>query len=310
MKKLKYDRLFALFVSVLGLIACLSSQSANAAEKLNIVTSTQDLASIVQGVGGDKVEVFSISSGNQNPHFVPPKPSYILKLKKADLLVRTGMDLDIWLDSLIESSRNQKIFRNGNAYVDASMGISILGAPASKIDRSMGDVHSFGNPHYWLDPVNAKYISLNVLNGLKRIDPADAAYFEQHRQVFLKTLASNLTGWLKKAKALSGVPVITYHDSWPYFTQRFGLDVIGRIEPLPGIPPSPKYLTQLIAKVRSEHVKLIIMEPYFNRSAPDAIAKATGAKVVVLAPSVGGVPGIDDYFQLFNYQLDTLLKNL
>jgi zinc/manganese transport system substrate-binding protein len=308
--KPRHARIFILVLLMLVGMRSLSRPQAQAAGKLKVVTATQDLASIVQAVGGDKVDVFSISTGNQNPHFVPPKPSYILKLKDADLLVRTGMELDIWLDPLIESARNQKIFRNGSAYVDASQNVPVLGAPANRQDRSMGDVHSSGNPHYWLDPVNAKYISLNIVNGLKRVDPADAAYFEQHRQAFLKSLASKLTGWLKESKPLMGVPVITYHDSWPYFTQRFGLDVVGHIEPLPGIPPSPKYLAQLIGKVKAQHVKLIIMEPYFNRSAPDTIAKATGAKVVVLAPSVGGAPDIVNYLQLFDYQLNTLLKNI
>lgn len=284
--------------------------SAFAAGKIKVVTSLPDLASITRAVGGDKVEVFSIGKGNQDPHFIPPKPSFILKLKDADMLVQVGMGLEAWLPPLVENSRNQKIFRNGPGFVDASVGLPALGVPAVKVDRSMGDVHGMGNPHYWLDPVNAKYISANIVNGLKRVDPADSAYFDQQRMIFLKSLATHLTGWMKQAKPLQGVKVITYHDSWPYFSRRFGLDIVGFIEPKPGIQPSPKYLAELIKRVKDQHVKLIIMEPYFNRQNPDMLAKATGAKVVVLPPSVGGAPGVDDYFDLFSYQIKTLLDNL
>lgn len=305
--KEKIRLISAILLVILGCCQIVHAMSDH--HPLKVVTSSEDLAAIAQAVGGEKVEVFSIGKGYQDPHFVPPKPSYILKLQNADLLVRTGMELDIWLDPLVEGSRNRRIFRNGPAYVDASQGIHVLGAPASKLDRSLGDVHPYGNPHYWLDPVNAKYISLNIANGLKRIDPADAAYFDAHRLLFLKALAAKLTVWIKKAEPLKGVKVITYHDSWPYFEQRFGLDIVGHIEPKPGIPPSPRYLAELMQNVKVQHVKLILVEPYYNRSAPDMIARATGAKVIILPPSVGGLPGVDNYFALFDTLINTLLKS-
>jgi zinc/manganese transport system substrate-binding protein len=304
-------RHYRLLISVLLVLALvLPNLSAVAAGKLKVITATEDLASIVREVGGDKVEVFSISQGNQNPHFVPPKPSYMLKLKNADLLVRTGMELDIWLDPLIEGSRNTRIFRNGPGYVDASLGLHALGPAASKIDRSMGDVHPYGNPHYWLDPVNAKSISLNVVNGLKRVDPADATYFDQRRMIFLKGLAARLTGWINEAKPLSGVPIITYHDQWPYFQQRFGIKVVGHLEPLPGIPPSPKSLAQLIEQAKKEHVKLIITAPYYNQGPALTVARATGAKVVQVPTSVTASAGVTSYFQLFDTIIGALVKNL
>lgn len=297
-------------LATLLLTVMLALQPAMAAGKVKVVTSTEDLAAITRAVGGDKVDVFAMGKGYQNPHFVPPKPSFILKLKDADMLVQVGMELEAWLPPLVENARNPKINRGAVGFVDASAGVPILDAPASKVDRSMGDVHGMGNPHYWLDPVNAKYISANIVTGLKRVDPADSAYFDAQRTAFLKQLAGKITGWGNAAKPLHGVKVITYHESWPYFAKRFGLDVVGYIEPKPGIPPSPKYLAGLIQKVKQENVKLIVMEPYFSHSGPDMVAKATGAKVVVLPPSVGGATGVDNYFSLFDTLINTLRTSL
>lgn len=299
-----------IFLCLFVVIALPQSLDADTSGKIRVVTSTPDLAAIARAVGGDKVEVSSIAIGSQNLHFVPARPSHILKLKNADLLVQVGMGLEPWLPPLVESSRNAKIFLGSPGFVDASQGVTALNVPNGRVDRSMGDVHSAGNPHYWLDPVNAKIISGNILQGLKRADSENAAYYEQQRQAFLKQLASQLTGWMKRAQPLQGEKVITYHDSWPYFSKRFGLKVVGFIEPKPGITPSPKHIQSLIRQVKQEKVSLIIMEPYFNRSAPDMIAAATGARVVVLPPSVGGVSQAKDYWSLFDTLLDTMLKNL
>jgi zinc/manganese transport system substrate-binding protein len=297
---------------IVGLISLGSFNiQANAAtEKIKVVASLEDVAAITRAVGGTKVDVFAIGKGYQNPHFIPPKPSFILKLRDADMLVQVGMGLEPWLQPLVDSSRNQKLFRGSPGFVDTSLGVPVLGIPAGRIDRSLGDVHGQGNPHYWLDPVNAKYISANIVNGLKRVDPQDSAYFDEQRQLFLKSLASHLSGWIKKGKPINGLNVVTYHQSWPYFANRFGLNVVGFIEPQPGIPPSAKYLAGLIPKLKAQNVKLILVEPYFNRQAADMVAHSIGATVVILPPSVGGLPGITDYFQLFDSQLDLLLKNL
>jgi zinc/manganese transport system substrate-binding protein len=280
-----------------------------AADTVKVVTSTQDLASITKAIGGDKVEVFSIANGTQNPHFVAAKPSYILKLKNADMLVQVGLDLEPWLEPLVENSRNTRIQKGHPGYVDASRGIAPLGVPTGKVDRSMGDVHAHGNPHYWLDPVNAKTISANITSGLKRVDPDNAQYYEQQKQLFLKQLAAKITIWMKRAKPLQGQKILAYHDSWAYFTKRFGLQIAGYIEPKPGIPPSPKHIQSLIKRVKEEGISLIIMEPYFTKSSPSVIANATGAKIAVLPPSAGGT-GADDYFALFDTILNVLLNNL
>ncbi len=301
---------FKLLLMPMILVCLALCPVANAANKIKVVTALPDLASITQAIGGDKVEVFSIGKGYQDPHFIPPKPSFIVKLKNAQMLVRVGLGLDIWLDSLIRSSGNPKIYFGAPGYVDASIGIPVLEFPNRKIDRSLGDIHALGNPHYWLDPVNAKYISADIVAGLKRVDPADGAYFDQRRMMFLKELANKLTGWIHQAAPLKGVRVISYHDSWPYFERRFGLKVVGFIEPKPGIPPTPKHTQYLIQLVRQENVKLIMMEPYYLSSTPKMIAAATGAKVIVVPPSVGGVPGANDYFSLFDTILNRLLTNL
>jgi zinc/manganese transport system substrate-binding protein len=251
--------------------------------------------------------VFPMGRGYQDPHFVPPKPSFILKLKQADMLVVSGLDLEPWLQPLVDNSRNSKIFLGGPGYVDASFGVPLLQVPTVRVTRFMGDIHSQGNPHYWLDPVNARYISANIANGLKRLDPENAAYYEQQRQVFLKQLAARMTQWLAAAKPLKGMKVIAYHNSWPYLEKRFGLNIVSFLEPKPGIPPSPKHLQAVIQKAKAENVKVIIMEPFFPRSGPDMVAKATGAKVVVLPSSVGGAAGVTDYFSLFDRQI-ALLK--
>jgi len=277
-------------------------------QKIHVVTSSEDLESITKAIAGDKADVTSIGKGYQNPHFVPPKPSFMLKLKDANLLVEIGMELEVWLNPLVEGSRNSRIYKNAPGFVDASYGVPVLGSPASKIDRSLGDVHPFGNPHYWLDPVNAKYISANITEGLIRVDPDNAAYYEAHHQIFLKQLAHEITGWINRAKPLRGVHVITYHESWTYFANRFGLDVVGTIEPKPGIPPTPKHTQWLIETAQKQHVKFIMVEPYYNHAVADQVAKASGAKVVIVPPSVGGASGADNYFTLFDTILNLLLQ--
>lgn len=295
------------FVLLLIITLLLTGSPVAFADKVKIVTTTEDLASIARSVGGDKVEVFAMGKGFQNPHFIPPRPSFILKLKEADLLVAVGMDLEPWLQPLVQNSRNSRIFLNATGYVDCSVGVPLLQVPVNRVNRTMGDIHAQGNPHYWLDPVNAKFISANIVNGLKRVDPAGAAYYDQQRQAFLKQLAGKITGWVGAAKPLNGVKVIAYHNSWPYFEKRFGLDIVTFIEPKPGIPPSPKHLQSVIQTAKKHGVKVIIMEPYFPRSGPDMVAKATGAKVIVLPPSVGGSKAAADYFSLFD-QLIALMK--
>jgi zinc/manganese transport system substrate-binding protein len=286
-------------------IAVMLLGSANAFAALKVVTTTQDLESLTREVGGDKVTVESLAKGYQDPHFVEAKPSFILKLHSADLLVVVGRELEIgWLPPLINQSRNTRIQPNADRYLDASLTAKILEIPTGQITRAMGDVHPSGNPHYWLSPDNGRRIAQEIQKKLAEISPADAAYFAQRYADFDRRLAEAEKRWHAAMGPYKGVKVVTYHRSWPNFTDAFGLDVIGYVEPKPGIPPSPSHTLELIQEMKRQQVKIIMVEPYFDRKTPDAIARETGAQVIVLAPSVGGAPEVTDYFKLFDYDVN------
>jgi zinc/manganese transport system substrate-binding protein len=302
-------RILALFAGMALLLAGILPASARAASKLNVVTATTDLAALAQEVGGDRIDVESIARGYQDPHFVEAKPSFLLKLRRADLLVVIGLQLEIgWLPPLITQSGNPKIQVSAPGYLDASQFAEILEIPTTQVTRAMGDVHPLGNPHYWLDPQNGLRIARGIQQKLAELRPGDAAYFEQRFQAFSQRLQQAEQRWDEQMKALRGRKVVTYHRSWPNFAKRFGLDVVGYVEPRPGIPPSPGHTVELIQMMRREKVKVILVEPYFDLKTPNAVARETGAKVVVLMPSVGGEKEITDYFKLFDYDIALLTK--
>ena len=276
-----------------------------------VVTTTEDLASLVREVGGDKVSVEAIARGYQDPHFVEPKPSFILKLHDADLLVVIGRELEIgWLPPLLTQSRNAKIQPGSPGYLDASTGVRILEIPTGQITRAMGDVHPSGNPHYWLDPDNGRIIAKSIAAALSRISPADKAYFDQRYADFDRRLAEAQKRWSATMAPYKGTKVVTYHRSWPNFTERFGLDVIGYVEPKPGIPPSPAHTIDLIGEMKRQQVKLILVEPYFDLKTPESIAREVGGKVLVLTPSVGGVKEAGSYIALFDYNVNLVTSTL
>jgi zinc/manganese transport system substrate-binding protein len=298
-------RLFAVLV-ILAVAA-----TSNAASKLNVVGSTEDLASLAREVGGDHVNVDSIARGYQDPHFVEPKPSFLLKLTKADLLIVVGLQLEIgWLPPLITQSRNAKVQVSGPGYLDASTYCQILEKPVGQVTRAMGDVHPLGNPHYWLDPDNGRRIAKAIADKLSSMQPSQAAYFAQRYADFDKRLAAAEKGWEAKMAPFKGRKVITYHRSWPNFCDRFGLDVVDYVEPKPGIPPTPSHTLELINTMKRENIKLILVEPYFDLRTPNSIASAVSGHVAVLMPSVGGVKEITDYFKLFDYDINLLVDSL
>jgi len=276
-----------------------------------VITTTEDLAALVREVGGDKVTVESLAKGYQDPHFVEPKPSFIIKLHDADLLVVIGRELEIgWLPPLLTQSRNAKIQVGSPGYLDASMGVRILEIPTGQITRAMGDVHPSGNPHYWLDPDNGRIIAKAIAAALARVSPNDRAYFDQRYADFDRRLTDAQKRWAAVMAPYKGTKVVTYHRSWPNFTERFGLDVIGYVEPKPGIPPSPSHTIQLIAEMKRQNVKLILVEPYFDLKTPESIAREVGGKVLVLTPSVGGVKEAGNYVALFDYNVNLLTSTL
>jgi zinc/manganese transport system substrate-binding protein len=292
-------------VLVVGLI----SPGAAEAKKLNIVTATTDLAALAQEVGGDKISVEAMAKGYQDPHFVEAKPSFLLKLRQADLLVVVGLQLEIgWLPPLIAQSGNPRIQQGANGYLDASQFAEILEIPQGSITRAMGDVHPLGNPHYWLDPDNGRRVAKGLAAKFAEMDSEDGAYFQQRFQDFDRRLNEADKKWLVDMKPFRGRKVVTYHNSAPNFAKHFGLDVVGFVEPRPGIPPTPSHTFELINMMKRDHVKVIMVEPYFDRKTPDSIARETGGVVVEYMPSVGGVKEITNYFQLFDYDIALLTK--
>lgn len=276
---------------------------------VTVVTTTEDLAALTREVGGDVVQVDAIARGYQDPHFVEPKPSFILKLTRADLLVLVGRDLEIgWLPPLIQQSRNARIQPGAAGYLDASRTARILEVPTGPITRAMGDVHALGNPHYWLDPDNGRRVARDLLDTLSALRPDQAAYLSQRFAAFDKRLADAERRWDAAFAPYRGTKVVTYHRSWSNFAARFGLEVVGYVEPRPGIPPSAAHTRDLVAEMRRLDVHLVIVEPYFDLRTPNAIARDAGAIVVELAPSVGGARGIDDYLSLFEHDLRVLMS--
>jgi zinc/manganese transport system substrate-binding protein len=278
------------------------------AAPLKVVTTISDLASLTREVGGDRVDVTSMARGYQDSHFVEPKPSFLLLLRKADLLVVVGLELEIgWLPPLLDQSRNGRIQAGGPGYLDVSSGVEILDRPTGVINRSMGDVHPLGNPHFWLDPANAVRIAIQIEQKLAALQPADAPYFAQRLNAFKVRINDANKRWMAMIAPYRGAKIVTYHNSWPNFAKHFGLNVVGYVEPKPGVPPSPSHTFELINLMKAQRVKVIGMEPYFDIKTPQSIASRTGAKVVILYPSVGGAKsGTDDYFQT----VETNLRNL
>lgn len=288
-----------LFVVVLAL-ALFSPGQVGA--KLYVVTTTPDLASIAREVGGEKVEVESLALGFQDAHFVDPKPSFIVKLNRADVYIKRGLDLEVgWAPVLETGARNPHVLIGAPGYVDASVGIELLEVPTGPIDRSLGDVHPFGNPHYHLDPANAKTIARNIFLGLTRVAPKDGDYFAERLAAFNTRVDARLAEWEKILAPYRGAKIVSYHKDREYFARRFGLRIIGYMEPKPGIAPSPAHLASLITLMQAENCRLIIKASYYPENLTRLIAEKTGARALALPESPGGVEDTEDYFSFMDY---------
>jgi zinc/manganese transport system substrate-binding protein len=287
------------------LIACALPSGA---ATLRVVTTTSDLASLAAQIGGDRIAVTSIAKGYQDPHFVEAKPSYLLKLRRADLLIAVGLELEVgWLSPLLQQSRNPKILSPAG-YLDASTTAEILERPRAQVTRALGDVHPFGNPHYWLDPENGRAIARAIAAKLADLDRSGAPTYEKNLADFESRLSEKEKEWESKMSPYAGTELVTYHNSWPNFLKFFRLRAAGYVEPKPGIPPTPSHTLAIINLMRSRKIRIILVEPYFDTKTPDFIASKTGATVLVFYPSVGGVPAIKDYFSIFDYDIDLFLK--
>jgi len=313
MKRIKSMNLVTITITLLFISVFLFSQKALA--KVQIVTSLTDFAAIARDIGGNKVEVVSLAKGYQNPHFVDAKPVYVTKLNKADLLIFNGLELEIgWLPLLITGARNSKILSaNSIGHYDASTSIKKrLEVPVGPIDRSMGDIHPSGNPHYMLDPRNGLLVARGIAARLIKIDPENADFYEENFKNFVNTLKLKISEWDAELAPYKGTKVVTYHKSWNYFLEWSGFKEAGTIEPKPGIPPTPAHVADLIKSMESQDVKLIITANYYPTKTPEIIAQKTGADFLALPAMVEGEEGINTYFELFDTivgQITSALKD-
>ena len=302
-------RLSLVFFVALAAALC-AVPASQAARKLRVVTTIPDLKSLTEAVGGDLVEVDSLTRGTQNFHEAEVRPSMMLKLRRADVVVENGLDLDAWADVAIEGSNNPNIIRGGRGRIEISRGIEVLEVPTSKVDRSMGDVHPRGNPHFSLDPGLAPTITQNIVDGLVRVTPEHRAIFEQNRKAFLSQLDQRMAEWTKTMAPVKGGKVVVYHPDFIYFLTRFGLIQIGMVEDRPGIPPSPQHLVNLIRAMKEEKVKVVLVEPWNDVKLASRVAEEAGARAIVVASSVGAVKGADNYMAAIDYNIQTLAKAL
>jgi len=306
-------RLSPLAITALGaaLVAAPSVGAGTAQAQLKVVTSTTDLYDIGKAVGGDKITATHIGEGYQDPHFIEAKPSFVLQLRNADVWAFVGLDLEIgWMPLLLQGARNPKLDPGKPGYVDASRVISVLDIGRGNIDRSQGDVHPLGNPHYWLDPENGRRIAKLFQETFTTLDPKNASMYEVNANAFTRRLDAAERTWQADIAKIKGQPVVAWHTSWRYFAEYTGMNIVGFMEPKPGVPPSPSHLAGLIQTMKQSGAKVIIMEPFYDKKTADFVASKTGAKVLVLPPSVGGTKGLDDYIQLMTSDIHQLAAAL
>lgn len=279
--------------------------------KLNVVATTPDLAAIAQEIGGDKIALTTLARPTEDPHFVDAKPSFIVKLNRADVLIEGGAELEIgWLPALLNQARNAKIAAGTPGRIDCARGIAMLDVPAT-LDRSQGDIHAAGNPHYVIAPSNARIVAQNIASALAAMDEKNAETYRANLQKFTATLDAKLAEWRTTLAPFQGRSVVAYHDSWPYFAREFGLKLDLFLEPKPGIPPTPAHLAEVIQKMKAEDAHVIFVDAYLNRKTAETVARSTGATVLDVTQFPGGVKGTGGgYIQLEDYLVNSLAKAL
>jgi len=277
---------------------------ARAQERIAVVTTTGDLRSLTEAVGGARVEVTALTPPGFDPEDYQPRPQDLVRVRKAQAVVRVGLDFDLWVDRLLAQAGGS-VRRGAPGYVDASFGVATLDVRGLSIGGD-GHAHGNGNPHYWLDPRNAEIITANISAALAQIDPANTHAYEANRLAFLSRLEGKLKDWDDRLAALLGVPLVAYHNSWPYFARRFRLEFIATVEPKPGVPPSPAHLASLISTMNARGARIIVRQPHEPERDAAFVAQRTGGVVAVLAASVGALPGADDYLSLFDVNIAAL----
>ncbi|MEX0907134.1 MAG: metal ABC transporter substrate-binding protein [Gemmatimonadota bacterium] len=301
----------SIFRGLLVAAAGAAALTAPVSAQLRVVTSTTDLYDIATQVGGDRIEARHIGEGYQDPHFIEAKPSFILQLRNADVWAYVGLDLEIgWMPLLLQGARNSKINAGGSGDFNASKYIEVLDAATGRVDRSQGDVHALGNPHYWLDPENGRLIARAFRDRFTQLDPGNAATYAANEKAFEAKLDQAEQAWQPALAKLKGRPVVAWHTSWRYLAQYAELDIVAFMEPKPGVPPSASHVAAVIATVKRTGAKAIIMEPFYDRKMADFVADRTDAEVVILAPSVGGMKGLDDYISVLRNAITQLANAL
>jgi zinc/manganese transport system substrate-binding protein len=293
------------------LFAALVLVTATAQAKLNVVCTTSDLASLAKEIGGDKIELTTLAKPTEDPHFVDAKPSFILKLNRADVVIEGGAELEIgWLPALLNQSRNDKLASGAPGHVACAQGIPLLEVPAT-LDRSKGDIHAAGNPHYVVDPVNARAVAQRIADAFCAQDARSCDAYRANLKNFTDVLDAKLAQWQKTLEPFKGQQVVAYHNSWLYFANRFGLKIDLFLEPKPGVPPTPTHLAEVIAKMKEDKVHVIVVDPYLNRRTAETVAAKTGATVVDVTQFPGGVKGSEgSYIQLMDYLVNSVAKAL
>ena len=285
--------------------------AASAQAKLNVVATTADLGAIAREIGGDAITLTTLAKPTEDPHFVDAKPSFIVKLNRADVVIEGGAELEIgWLPALLDQSRNEKLAAGAPGHVICSKGVPLMDVPAT-LDRSRGDIHAAGNPHYLIAPSNAKIVAQNIAEALAEVDAKNAETYRANLKKFTAALDVKMAEWQQTLAPFAGASIVAYHDSWPYFARDFGFKIDLFLEPKPGIPPTPAHLAEVIFKMKSEKARVIIVDPYLNRRTSETVARDTGAAVVDVTQFPGGLKGTDGgYIQLEDYLVNTLAKAL
>ena len=282
-----------------------------AAAQLKVVTSTPDLYDIARQVGGNLVTVTHIGEGYQDPHFIEAKPSFVLQLRSADVWAFVGLDLEIgWMPLLLDGARNPRVRPGGSGYVDVSKAIPVLDVPQGNVDRSMGDVHPLGNPHYWLDPENGRRIARLFKDKFSQLDRKNEDRYEANEKAFEARLSTAEKSWAPYLAQIRGKPVIAYHTSWRYFAEYTGMKIVAYMEPKPGVPPSPSHVYEVSRDAKQAGAKVVIQEPFYDRKMSDLVARNLGGAVLVVPPSVGGTKDVPDYITLMTKDIQAVAAAL
>jgi zinc/manganese transport system substrate-binding protein len=300
--------------TLIAIIVCISvavgAHASAAAERIHIVASTLDMADLVETVGGDRVDVYAVFRGLSDLHFFEPVPSQVMRLTKADAIVVVGLDADVWMKPLIDAARNPKIRFGSRGYIDPSDGIRAIEVPAGRIDGGMGDVHPYGNPHYWLSPDNLKIAVRNIRDGLARVSPADEAYFTENEERFLAEIDRTAAALRERLAPFAGAGIIQYHRSWNYFCDYFGLEALESLEPKPGVPPTAKHLGEIVDLARAGRAKLLLAEPYYPSKPVDYVKAQTGVPALRLPIYLGATPGVSTCIGLLEYDVEAIARAL